>query len=58
MRQEMTEVLKADQHNEQQAEPIGEALALLATDEDAFLKRYFVVTSDQASKGVFSLTSR
>ncbi len=58
MRQEMTGVLKADQQNEGQAEPIGEALALLASDQDAFLKKYFVVTGDRASKGIFSLTSR
>jgi hypothetical protein len=58
MRQEMTAVLKADQQNEQQAEPIGEALASLASDEDTFLKTYFVVTGDHASKGVFTLTSR
>ncbi len=58
MRQEMAAVLKADQQNEQQAEPFGQALALLASDEDAFLKTYFIVTSDHASKGIFSLTSR
>jgi hypothetical protein len=58
MRQEMMAVLKADQQNEQQAEPIGAALALLAANLDAFLKTYFVVTSDGASKGAFSLTSR
>jgi hypothetical protein len=58
MRREMTAVLKADQQNEQQAEPIGAALALLAADPDAFLKTYFVVTREAASKGIFSLTSR
>jgi hypothetical protein len=58
MRQEMAAILKADQQNEQQAEPVGEALALLASDEDAFLKTYFVVTTDHASKGAFTLTSR
>jgi hypothetical protein len=58
MKQEMTEVLQRDQQNEQQAEPIGAALALLGQDQDAFLKTYFVVTPDRASKGGFSLTSR
>ena len=58
IRQEMTAVLKADQQNQGQAEPIGAALALLGADQDAFLKTYFVVTSDAASKWIFSLTSR
>lgn len=58
MREEMATVLKADQQNEQQTEPIAEALALLTTDEDAFLKKYFVVTDDHRTKGMFSLTSR
>jgi hypothetical protein len=55
---QITAVLKADQQNQQQTEPIGEALALLASDVDAFLQKYFVVTKDLASKGGFSLTSR
>jgi hypothetical protein len=58
MRQEMTEVLKLDQQNEQQPEPMGEALALLARDEDAFLQKYFVVAPDHASEGIFTFTSR
>jgi hypothetical protein len=58
MRQEMTAVLKADQQNEGEAEPIGAALTMLAADQDAFLKTYFLVTSDKSSKGGFTLTSR
>ncbi|MGA9805401.1 MAG: hypothetical protein WBQ46_19290 [Terriglobales bacterium] len=58
MREEMTQVLKADQQNEAQNEPIGAALTLSAQDQDAFLKTYFVVTPDRASKGIFSPTSR
>jgi hypothetical protein len=58
MLREMTSVLREDQQNEQQTEPIGSALTLLAANLDAFLKTYFVVTPDQRSLGDFSLTSR
>ena len=54
----MAAVLKEDQANQQQAEPIGAALALLEKDQSAFLKTYFVVPDKPLNQGGFSVTSR
>jgi len=55
---EMAAVLREDQANQQQAEPIGAALALLEKDQLAFLKTYFVVPDKPLNQGGFSVTSR
>jgi hypothetical protein len=55
---EMAAVLKADQANQQQTEPIGAALALLEKDRGAFLKQYFAVPDKPLNQGGFSVTSR
>ncbi len=55
---EMLAVLKADQANQKQDEPIASAVALLQKDPDEFLRQYFTSGPDKWSKGVFSLTSR
>ena len=55
---EMAAVLKTDQANQQQAEPIGAALALLEKDQAAFLKTYFVVPDKPLNQGGFNVTSR
>jgi hypothetical protein len=55
---EMAAVLKTDQANQQQAEPIGAALALLEKDRAAFLKTYFVVPDQPLNQGGFNVTSR
>lgn len=55
---ELSELLVADQANQQQAEPVASALRLLKTDLDAFLETYFTLVPDAVSKGHFSVTSR
>ena len=58
MRAELLAVMRADQANMGQAEPLETAIRLFDRDLPAFLKDYFTVTENLASKGVFSLTSR
>ena len=58
MRAELLAVLRADQTNMGQPEPLGTAIALYERNLPAFLRTYFTVTENVASKGVFSLTSR
>ena len=55
---ELRAVLLADQANMGTPEPLEPALRLLSLDLDAFLETYFCFAENQASKGVFSLTSR
>jgi len=56
--QEMFEILKVDQTNQGQEEPIGSAIKLLKENVQAFLEEYFQIETDKRSKGIFSLTSR
>jgi hypothetical protein len=55
---ELRSVLRADQANQGQEEPLASALGLLDEDLDAFLGAYFQVEENKVSKGYFSLTSR
>jgi hypothetical protein len=55
---EMAAVLKTDQANQEQSEPIGAALALLQKDQAAFLKTYFMAPDRPLNQGGFSVTSR
>lgn len=55
---ELRALLKADQYNQAQSEPIGAALTLLDADPAAFLDTYYQVVPDTLSRGYFSLTSR
>lgn len=55
---ELLAVLKADQENQEQDQPMDDAIRILKTDLDTFLDKYFKVVPDQHSKGYFSLTSR
>ena len=55
---ELLSVLKADQANQGETDPIESAISLLRRDVGAFLDTYFTVVPDRHSKGNFSLTSR
>ena len=55
---EMRSLLEADQRNQEDAEPVATALALLTRDGEAFLRTYFQPDEDRISKGYTSLTSR
>jgi hypothetical protein len=58
MRAELLTVMRADQANMGQAEPLETAIALFERDLPAFLRDYYALAENQASKGYFSLTSR
>jgi len=55
---EMQSLLERDQANQEQDEPIASALALLRSDPDQFLERYFTMDTDGVSRHPTSLTSR
>ncbi len=55
---ELRAVLLTDQANMGAPEPLEPAIQMLDRDLDAFLATYFCLEENQASKGVFSLTSR
>jgi hypothetical protein len=55
---ELREILKADQANQQQTEPIATALEALQQDPSGFLQKYFIVPAQSSSANVFSATSR
>ncbi|NLV74866.1 MAG: hypothetical protein GXY52_09330 [Chloroflexi bacterium] len=55
---ELVALLRADQVNRADDEPIATALELLGRDIDAFLAKYYQVVPDNISLGYFTLTSR
>ena len=57
-RAELLAVMRADQANMGQAEPLEAAIALFQADLPAFLETYYAAAENQISKGYFSLTSR
>jgi hypothetical protein len=58
MSQEMLNILRSDQANQGQQEPIGSAIKLLKQNVTLFLEEYFQIETDRRSKGIFSVTSR
>ena len=58
MWEEMKSLLKDDQANQDQAEPIASAIEMLESDPDKFLENYFELVEDKISKGYLSMTSR
>ena len=55
---ELNDLLRADQINQAQQEPIASALELLEVNTDQFLATYYQLGPDTLSRGHYSITSR